>query len=162
MQSSLKRLFQKSKGTFVWDFLQSLTRTWTFYPHPAHPWGWQDFENRFSIVSWQTLWTYFQKCQQNPNSWKFIFQRMSTKNWGFGCQPSLGRWGGGRGMGRTGYKMECPTWQRGCIKCRLRTVVFRVRKQWDYCCHVLICMVKTIVCRLLFTLTVWQFKFRLV
>ena len=30
---------------------------------------------------------------------------------------------------------------------------FRVRKQWDYCCHVLICMVKTIVCRLCFTLT---------
>ena len=28
---------------------------------------------------------------------------------------------------------------------QLRTIVFRVRKQWDYCCHVLICMVKTIV-----------------
>ena len=25
---------------------------------------------------------------------------------------------------------------------RLRTIVFRVRKQWHYCCHVLICMVK--------------------
>ena len=24
----------------------------------------------------------------------------------------------------------------------LWTIVFRVRKQWDYCCHVLICMVK--------------------
>ena len=28
---------------------------------------------------------------------------------------------------------------------RLRTIVFRVRKQWHYCCHVLICMVKIIV-----------------
>ena len=27
----------------------------------------------------------------------------------------------------------------------LRTIVFRVRKQWDYCCQVLISMVKTIV-----------------
>ena len=35
----------------------------------------------------------------------------------------------------------------------LRTIVFRVRKQWDYCCHVLICMVKTIVRSLRFTLT---------
>ena len=34
----------------------------------------------------------------------------------------------------------------------LRTIVFR--KQWDFCCHVLICMVKTIVCSLRFTLTV--------
>ena len=25
----------------------------------------------------------------------------------------------------------------------LRTIVVKVRKQWDYCCHVLICMVKT-------------------
>ena len=37
----------------------------------------------------------------------------------------------------------------GNVKCRLRTdcglLVFRVRKQWDCCCHVLICMVKTIV-----------------
>ena len=35
----------------------------------------------------------------------------------------------------------------------LRTIVFRVRKQWDYRSHVLICMVKTIVRRLCFTLT---------
>ena len=35
----------------------------------------------------------------------------------------------------------------------LRTIVFRVRKQWDYFCHVLICMVKTIVRSLYFTLT---------
>ena len=35
----------------------------------------------------------------------------------------------------------------------LRTIFFKVRKQWDYCCHVLICMVKTIVRRLCFTLT---------
>ena len=33
----------------------------------------------------------------------------------------------------------------------LRTIVFRVRKQWDYCCLVL--MVKTVVCSLHFTLT---------
>ena len=33
----------------------------------------------------------------------------------------------------------------GSVKCKLRTVVFRVRKQCDYCCHVLICIVKTIV-----------------
>ena len=26
--------------------------------------------------------------------------------------------------------------------CRLQTIVFRVRKQWNYCCHVVICMVK--------------------
>ena len=30
--------------------------------------------------------------------------------------------------------------------CRLQTIVFRVRKQWNYCCHVVICMVKTVVC----------------
>ena len=35
--------------------------------------------------------------------------------------------------------------KRGSVKCRLRTIVFRVRKQWHYCCHVLICMVKIIV-----------------
>ena len=43
-------------------------------------------------------------------------------------------------------KMQTADW--------LWTIVFRVRKQWDYCCHVLICMVKTIVCSLRhFTLT---------
>ena len=42
---------------------------------------------------------------------------------------------------------------RGSVKCRLQTTVFRVRKQWDYCCNVLICVVKTIVCSLHFTLT---------
>ena len=42
-------------------------------------------------------------------------------------------------------KMQTADW--------LRTIVFRVRKQWDYCCHVLICMVKTIVRSLRFTLT---------
>ena len=42
-------------------------------------------------------------------------------------------------------KMQTADW--------LRTIVFRVRKQWDYCCHVLICTVKTIVCSLRFTLT---------
>ena len=42
-------------------------------------------------------------------------------------------------------KMQTVNW--------LRTIVFRVRKQWDYCCHILICMVKTIVCSLQFTLT---------
>ena len=40
---------------------------------------------------------------------------------------------------------------------RLRTIVFRVRKQWDYCCHVLIGMVKSTVCNLPFTLTVYKF-----
>lgn len=36
----------------------------------------------------------------------------------------------------------------------LRTIVFRVRKQWDYCCLVPICMLKTMVCSsLLFDLT---------
>ena len=39
------------------------------------------------------------------------------------------------------------------IKCRLQTIVFRVRKQWDCGCHVLIGMVKTIVCGLHFTVT---------
>ena len=33
----------------------------------------------------------------------------------------------------------------GSVNCRQRTIVFRVRKQCDYCCHVLICIVKTIV-----------------
>ena len=42
----------------------------------------------------------------------------------------------------------------------LRTIVFRVRKQWDYCCHVLICMVKTIVRSLRFTLTGYFFKLK--
>ena len=36
----------------------------------------------------------------------------------------------------------------------LRTIVVRVRKQWNYCCLILICMVKIIVCSLSFTLTV--------
>ena len=35
---------------------------------------------------------------------------------------------------------------------QLRTIVFRVIKQWDCCCHALICMVKTIVRSLRFTL----------
>ena len=30
---------------------------------------------------------------------------------------------------------------------------FWVRKQWDYCYHILICQVKTIICSLRFTLT---------
>lgn len=34
-----------------------------------------------------------------------------------------------------------------------RTVVLRVRNQWDQCCHVLSCMAKTIVHNLCFTLT---------
>ena len=34
-------------------------------------------------------------------------------------------------------KMQTADW--------LQTIVFRVTKQWHYCCHVLICMVKTIV-----------------
>ena len=44
-------------------------------------------------------------------------------------------------------------------KCKMKTadwlltIVFRVRKQWHYCCHVLICRVKTIVRSLRFTLT---------
>ena len=42
-------------------------------------------------------------------------------------------------------KMQTADW--------LRTIVFRVRKQRDYCCHVLICMVKTIVRSLRFFLT---------
>ena len=42
-------------------------------------------------------------------------------------------------------KMQTADW--------LRTIVFGVRKQWDYCCHVLIYMVKTIVRSLRFTLT---------
>jgi len=46
----------------------------------------------------------------------------------------------------------------GSVKCRLWTdcvplIFTRVRKQWGYCCHVLICMVKAIVCSLRFTLT---------
>ena len=36
----------------------------------------------------------------------------------------------------------------------LWTIVFRVRKQWYHSCHVLICMVKTILCSLRFTLSV--------
>ena len=31
------------------------------------------------------------------------------------------------------------------IKCRLQTIVFRIRKQWDCCCLILICIVKTVV-----------------
>ena len=42
-------------------------------------------------------------------------------------------------------KMQTADW--------LRTIVFRVRKQWDYCCHILICTVKSIVCSLHLTLT---------
>ena len=42
---------------------------------------------------------------------------------------------------------------QGSVRCRLWTIVFSVRKRWDFCCHVLICMVKTIVCSLRFTLT---------
>ena len=38
----------------------------------------------------------------------------------------------------------------------LRSIVFRVRKQWDYCCQVLICMVKTTVHSLHFTPTAQQ------
>ena len=44
------------------------------------------------------------------------------------------------------YKMQTADW--------LQTIVFRVRKQWDYCCLVLISMVKTMVCKSLhFVLT---------
>ena len=42
-------------------------------------------------------------------------------------------------------KMQTADW--------LWTIVFRVEKQWGYRCHVLICMVKTIVCSLYFPLT---------
>ena len=37
------------------------------------------------------------------------------------------------------YKMQTADW--------LQTIVFRVRKQWDHCCLVLISMVKTMVCK---------------
>ena len=49
--------------------------------------------------------------------------------------------GGSRGFGA------------GSVKCTPRTIVFRVRKQWHYCCHIVICMVKTIVRSLRFALT---------
>ena len=42
---------------------------------------------------------------------------------------------------------------RGSVKCRLQTIVFRVRKQWDFCCLVPICIVETIVRSLSFSLT---------
>ena len=42
-------------------------------------------------------------------------------------------------------KMQTADW--------LWTTVFRVEKQWGYCCHVLICTVNTIVCSLYFSLT---------
>ena len=61
---------------------------------------------------------------------------------------------------------KCWSWSYGTFfyfpmgQCKMQTadwlwtIVFRVRKQWDYCCHVLICMVKTIVCSLRhFTIT---------
>ena len=37
----------------------------------------------------------------------------------------------------------------------LQTIVFSVTKQWDYCCHVLICMVKTMVCSSLHFVADW-------
>ena len=37
----------------------------------------------------------------------------------------------------------------------LWTIVFTVRKQWDYCCHVLICMVKTLIRKLRFPWPMW-------
>lgn len=42
---------------------------------------------------------------------------------------------------------------RGSVKCRMWTIVFSIGKQWDCCCHILICMVETIVRSLRFTLT---------
>ena len=36
------------------------------------------------------------------------------------------------------YKIQTADW--------LQTIVFRVRKQWDYCCLVPISMLKTMVC----------------
>ena len=36
------------------------------------------------------------------------------------------------------YKKQTADW--------LQTIVFRVRKQWDYCCLVAISMLKTMVC----------------
>ena len=44
--------------------------------------------------------------------------------------------------------------------CRLTAdhllIVFGVRKQWDYSCHILIGVVKTMVCSLHFVLTVYR------
>ena len=44
-------------------------------------------------------------------------------------------------------KMQSADW--------LQTIVFTVRKQWDYFCRVLICMVKTIVCILHWLHSFW-------
>ena len=43
----------------------------------------------------------------------------------------------------------------------LRSIVFRVRKKWDCCYHVLICMVKTIVRSLRFILAGCKLTFSL-
>ena len=93
MQSSLRGLFQKSKRTFVWVFLQSLTRTWTFYLHPDPPLRMAGLEEGFSIYSWQNPLDIFSKVPTKPEPSEFHFSKdTKQKNWGFGCQPSLGRW----------------------------------------------------------------------
>ena len=50
------------------------------------------------------------------------------------------------GIRKTRVRSSCPMFHPyGGSVDWLRTIVFRVRKQWDCCYHVLICMVKTIV-----------------
>ena len=166
MQSSLKRLFQKSKETFVWDFLQSLTRTWTFYPHPAPPLRMAGFWKQvFNSLLTDPL-DIFPKVPTQPKLLEIHFSKDVNKKLRVWMPAIFGETGWWEGDGQDRIQNGMPYLTTGLYKMQtadwLRTVVFRVRKQWDYCCHVLIRMVKTIVCRLLFTLTVWQFKFRLV
>ena len=164
MQSSLKGLFQKSKGTFVWDFFSHSLVLGHFIHTLPHPWGWQDFEKGFSTFSWQNPLDIFSKVPTKPKLLEVHFSKDTNKKVRVWMPAIFGKVGWGEGDGQERIQNGMPYLTVGLYKMQtadwLQTIVFRVRKQWDYCCHVLIRMVKTIGCSLRFTLTIWQFKFR--
>ena len=51
------------------------------------------------------------------------------------------------------FSLACISVQLRLCTHALRAIVFTVRKQWDYCCKVLISMAETIVCSHCFRLT---------
>ena len=98
----------------------------------------------FTILSDHFFWnsciyTYSEKLQQFRKVLRVVLSSLFLKEiWKNGRKRHGRMFASAKGKRQKGKcKMQTADW--------LRAIVFRVRKQWHYCCHVLIRMVKIIV-----------------